>query len=61
MILDNDTPVSRVEIEIKGDNKWLTIIQNVSKTCNWNKIVNQHSLTQQNIINGSIELSRAET
>ena len=30
MSLDNDTPASRAGIEIKGDNKWLTIIQNVS-------------------------------
>ena len=31
MSLDNDTPASRAGIEIKGDNKWLTIIQNASK------------------------------
>ena len=30
MSLDGDTPASRAGIEIKGDNKWLTIIQNAS-------------------------------
>ncbi len=32
MSLDEHTPAFRAEIEIKGDNKWLTIIQNASKT-----------------------------
>ena len=32
MSLDGDTPADRSGIEIKGDNKWLTIIQNASKT-----------------------------
>ncbi|MCJ8306752.1 MAG: hypothetical protein HRU07_06865 [Nitrosopumilus sp.] len=31
MSLDGDIPASRAGIEIKGDNKWLTIIQNASK------------------------------
>lgn len=31
MGLDNDTPDSRAGIEVKGNNKWLTIIQNASK------------------------------
>lgn len=31
MGLDGDTPADRAGIEIKGDNKWLTIIQNASK------------------------------
>jgi len=31
MSLDGDTPADRSGIEIKGDNKWLTIIQNASK------------------------------
>ena len=31
MGLDGDTPAGRAGIEIKGDNKWLTIIQNASK------------------------------
>ena len=30
MGLDGDTPADRVGIDIKGDNKWLTIIQNAS-------------------------------
>ncbi len=30
MSLDGDTPAKRAGIEIKGDNKWLTIIQNAS-------------------------------
>ena len=30
MSLDNDTPASRAGIDIKGDNKWKTIIQNAS-------------------------------
>ena len=30
MSLDGDTPADRAGIEIKGDNKWLTIIQNAS-------------------------------
>ncbi len=30
MSLDNDTPAHRAGIEIKGDNKWLAIIQNAS-------------------------------
>lgn len=30
MSLDGDTPALRSGIEIKGDNKWLTIIQNAS-------------------------------
>ena len=32
MGLNGDTPASRAGIEIKGDNKWITIIQNASKT-----------------------------
>ena len=32
--LDDDTPADRSGIEIKGDNKWLTIIQNASKKNN---------------------------
>ena len=41
MSLDGDTPASRAGIEIKGDNKWLTIIQNASKhtTVNTKKIL----------------------
>jgi len=30
MPLNGDTPADRAGIEIKGDNKWLTIIQNAS-------------------------------
>jgi len=32
MSLDGDTPAKRAGIEIKGDNKWLTIIQNATAT-----------------------------
>lgn len=32
MSLDNETPADRAGIEIKGNNKWVTIIQNASKT-----------------------------
>ena len=31
MSLDGDTPADRAGIEIKGDNKWKTIIQNASQ------------------------------
>ena len=31
MSLNNDTPADRAGIEVKGENKWLTIIQNASK------------------------------
>lgn len=31
MSLDGDTPAKRAGIEIKGDNKWITIIQNASE------------------------------
>jgi len=34
MSLNGDTPADRSGIEIKGDNKWLTIIQNASKRSN---------------------------
>ena len=30
--LNNDTPASRAGVIIKGDNKWITIIQNASKS-----------------------------
>ena len=30
MSLDGDTPAKRAGIEVNGDNKWLTIIQNAS-------------------------------
>ncbi len=38
--LDGDTPADRAGIEIRGDNKWKTIIENTSKspTRNTNKI-----------------------
>ena len=29
--LNNDTPASRAGVIIKGDNKWITIIQNASR------------------------------
>ena len=29
--LDNETPADRVGIKIKGNNKWITLIQNASK------------------------------
>ncbi len=32
MSLDGNTPADRAGIEIKGDNKWKTIIQNASLT-----------------------------
>ena len=32
MSLNNETPALRTGIEIKGNNKWLTIIQNTIKT-----------------------------
>lgn len=31
MALDGDTPADRAGIEIQGDNKWITLIQNASK------------------------------
>jgi hypothetical protein len=31
MALDNKTPAQACGIEIKGDNKWITLIQNASK------------------------------
>lgn len=31
MTLDGDTPADRVGIEIQGDNKWMTLIQNASE------------------------------
>jgi hypothetical protein len=31
MALDGQTPADKAGIEIKGDNKWLTLIQNASK------------------------------
>ncbi len=40
MSLENDTPALRAGIDIKGDNKWLTIIQNAQlTTLNTNKIL----------------------
>ena len=36
MSLDNDTPADRAGIEIKGDNKWLTVIQKATEV-NTNK------------------------
>ena len=35
MGLDGDTPADRAGIEIKGDNKWKTIIQNASLFSDW--------------------------
>lgn len=32
MALDGKTPAEKCGIEIKGDNKWLTLIQNASKS-----------------------------
>ena len=32
MALDNDTPADKVGIKIEGNNKWITLIQNASKT-----------------------------
>lgn len=32
MGLDGDTPASRAGIDVKGDNKWLTIIQAAAKS-----------------------------
>ena len=32
MGLDGDTPASRAGIDIKGENKWKTIIQNAKKS-----------------------------
>ncbi len=31
MALDNQTPADKAGIEVKGENKWLTLIQNASK------------------------------
>lgn len=31
MALDGDTPADRAGIEIQGENKWITLIQNASK------------------------------
>jgi len=31
MALDGDTPADKVGIEIQGENKWITLIQNASK------------------------------
>ena len=30
MSLDGDIPADRAEIKINGDNKWITLIQNIS-------------------------------
>jgi len=30
MVLNNDTPADRAGIEIRGKNKWITLIQNAS-------------------------------
>jgi hypothetical protein len=32
MALEGDTPADRAGIEIKGNDKWLTIIQNASES-----------------------------
>jgi hypothetical protein len=32
MALNNDTPAGRAGIKINGNNKWITLIQNASKT-----------------------------
>jgi hypothetical protein len=32
MALDGKTPADKCGIEIQGDNKWITLIQNASKT-----------------------------
>ena len=32
MALDGKTPADKVGIKIKGNNKWITLIQNASKT-----------------------------
>ena len=32
MALNNDTPADRAGIKINGNNKWITLIQNASKT-----------------------------
>lgn len=31
MTLDGETPADKAGIEVQGDNKWLTLIQNASK------------------------------
>jgi hypothetical protein len=32
MALDGKTPADKAGIEIQGDNKWITLIQNASKS-----------------------------
>ena len=36
MALDGETPATRAGIEVKGENKWLTIIQNATDSANHN-------------------------
>jgi hypothetical protein len=31
MALEGDTPADRAGIEVQGDNKWITLIQNATK------------------------------
>ena len=36
MALDGQTPADKAGIKVKGENKWMTIIQNASKRSNKN-------------------------
>lgn len=38
--LDGKTPAEACEIELKGDNKWITLIQNASVKAKTNELLN---------------------
>jgi transposase InsO family protein len=44
--LEGKTPADACGIEVQGENKWLTIIQNATNTSNWRKIHHREALVR---------------